>query len=110
MSREPARDALWSALLAACRTDPAEVTDFNRPQFLAAARALMAASASPSEVIRRANLMRGAFTVPITPKLLASHFTDFPPTPRPTSGVFYHPTRCPVPCSGCAADRKGLAG
>lgn len=68
---------LWSALLAALRITESEVTTVERERLQWAARELWKVRATPDEVEGRALRMRRAYSVPLSAKLLVSHWAEF---------------------------------
>lgn len=112
LNEEEPKRALWQAMLTACGIVERELTPVNRPEYQRCARKLWQMGATPAEVARRTVAMGEAWGLKITPRTLVKHYADFaraPQRPAPVAGLFWHPDRCPSPCSGCAADRKASA-
>lgn len=106
------KQAFWRAMLTACGIDPARVNDVSRRDYQRAARALAQSQATPADMNRRAKAMRNAYSVPITPILLAKHWEEFarPGATGPTYADPY-PTRTLDPETnerGLAAVREAL--
>lgn len=113
MRDEELRRGLWVAMLNVCGIEERAVNIFNKAEYQQAERALWQAGATPGEVQRRGTILRNLYTVPLTPKFIARHWSEAarPSSSAPVvaSGLFFHPDNCPNPCIGCAADRKATA-